>query len=227
MVLARSCTLTAGSQLLAKGMQRKEQTVRQQLRAWYSDTPRKRGLKRQALRVETYCAPLLGWVGSEWQAPTGAGAGCHHRGPALWGAGHRCGLSRLCHPRGVGDRACGRHTRLAAGVAALAAPASSPTPRLDGDRAGRSGLVCAVAVAAYHPVGLASVVAHQHRRERSTGRGGLLVAFETLGPAAGCQLVRHGPRLDAHPGPLPLAGPLGGRLHGPVVDPERSAARGQ
>ena len=36
MVLARSCALTAVSLLLAAGMQRKEQTVRQQLREWYS-----------------------------------------------------------------------------------------------------------------------------------------------------------------------------------------------
>ena len=62
MVLARSCALTAVSLLLAAGMQRKEQTVRQQLRAWYYDVPRKRGAKRQALRVETCFAPLLGWV---------------------------------------------------------------------------------------------------------------------------------------------------------------------
>jgi len=67
MVLARSCALTAVSQLLAAGMQRKEQTVRQQLREWYYDVPRKRGAKRQALRVETCFAPLLGWVVSEWQ----------------------------------------------------------------------------------------------------------------------------------------------------------------
>jgi hypothetical protein len=67
MVLARSCALTAVSPLLAKGMKRKAQTVRQQLREWYYDTPRKRGPKRQALRVET-CFPLLvGWVGSWWQ----------------------------------------------------------------------------------------------------------------------------------------------------------------
>src|SRR5256886_8432264 len=67
MVLARSCALSAVSHLLAKGMQRKEQTVRQQLREWYYDTPRKRGPKRQALRVETCFAPLLGWVVSGWQ----------------------------------------------------------------------------------------------------------------------------------------------------------------
>jgi hypothetical protein len=67
MVLARSCALTAVSALLAAGMHRKEQTVRQQLREWYYDVPRKRGAKRQALRVETCFAPLLGWVVSEWQ----------------------------------------------------------------------------------------------------------------------------------------------------------------
>ena len=67
MVLARSCALTAVSQLLAAGMRHKEQTVRQQLREGYYDVPRKRGPKRQALHVETCLAPLLGWVVSRWQ----------------------------------------------------------------------------------------------------------------------------------------------------------------
>src|SRR5437867_9145320 len=67
MVLARSCALTAVSHVLAKGRQRNEQTVRQQLREWYYDVPRKRGAKRQALPVETCFAPLLGWVVSWWQ----------------------------------------------------------------------------------------------------------------------------------------------------------------
>src|SRR4029450_2127731 len=58
MVLARSCALTAVSSLLAAGMPRNEQTVRQQLREWYYDVPRKRGAKRQALRVETCFTPL-------------------------------------------------------------------------------------------------------------------------------------------------------------------------
>ena len=53
--------------VLAKGMQRQAQTVRQQLREWDDDVPRKRGAKRQALPVETCCAPLLGWVVSWWQ----------------------------------------------------------------------------------------------------------------------------------------------------------------
>src|SRR5262245_50805158 len=67
MVLARSCALTAVSHLLAKGMQREEQTVRQQRRAWYDDVPRKRGTKRQAVHVETCFPVLLGWVVHWWQ----------------------------------------------------------------------------------------------------------------------------------------------------------------
>jgi hypothetical protein len=46
MVLARSCALTAVSHRLAKGMQRKEPTVRQPLREWYSAPARQRGAKR-------------------------------------------------------------------------------------------------------------------------------------------------------------------------------------
>jgi DDE family transposase len=67
MVLARSCALSAVSHLLARGMRRKEQTVRQQLREWYYDVRRKRGGKRQTLRVETCFPLLLGWVVSRWQ----------------------------------------------------------------------------------------------------------------------------------------------------------------
>ena len=69
MVLARSCALSAVSHLLATGMRRKEQTVRQQLREWYYDGPRKRGAKRQALRVETCFPLLLGWVVAGGTAP--------------------------------------------------------------------------------------------------------------------------------------------------------------
>jgi hypothetical protein len=66
-VRARSCALTAVSRLLAAGMHREEQTVRQQRREWYDDVRHKRGSKRQALRVETCLAPWLGWVVSWWQ----------------------------------------------------------------------------------------------------------------------------------------------------------------
>lgn len=57
MVLARSCALTAVSHMLARGMQRKGQTVRQQRREWDDDPARQRGAKRQALHVEPRFAP--------------------------------------------------------------------------------------------------------------------------------------------------------------------------
>jgi hypothetical protein len=67
MVLARSCALSAVSALLAKGMRRKEPSVRQQLREWCYDAKDKRGAKRQALRVETCFPVLLGWVVCWWE----------------------------------------------------------------------------------------------------------------------------------------------------------------
>jgi hypothetical protein len=67
MVLARSCALTAVSTLLAAGLQRKDYTVRQQLREWCYEVTAKQGVQRCALQVETCFAPLLAWVLSEWQ----------------------------------------------------------------------------------------------------------------------------------------------------------------
>ena len=161
------------SVMLAAGMQRKEHTVRQQLREWYYDAQRKRGTKRQALHVETCFAPLLGWVVSGWQGTQLALAlDATTLGPALCGPGGQCGLSGLCDPRGLGHPARGRQARLAPRVAAPVAPAAARhPPRLDGDRAGRSRLVCPVAVSAHHAAGLASVFAHQHGRHLSAGRG--------------------------------------------------------
>jgi hypothetical protein len=66
MVLARSCALTAVSTFLAEGLQQKENTVRQRLREWCYEANAKRGARRQAIRVETCFAPLLGWVLRWW-----------------------------------------------------------------------------------------------------------------------------------------------------------------
>ena len=69
MVLARSCGLTAVSAFLASLQQRKENTVRQQLREWCYEAPAKRGAQRQALAVEACFAPLLRWVLRWWHGP--------------------------------------------------------------------------------------------------------------------------------------------------------------
>src|ERR1041385_5898474 len=67
MVLARSCALTAVSTFLAQGLERKANTVRQQLREFCYEAAAKRGGPRQEVRVETCFAPLLAWVVSWWE----------------------------------------------------------------------------------------------------------------------------------------------------------------
>ena len=129
MVLARSCALSAVSSLLAEGMQRPEQTVRQRLREWYYDAPRKRG--RQApstARGDLLCGPA--GLGRELVAghATGVGHRCHDLGPTLCGVGGQRSLSWLCHPGRVGDPARERQTCLATGMAAPAAPAAPRRP---------------------------------------------------------------------------------------------------
>jgi hypothetical protein len=66
MVLARSCALTAVSVFLARGLERKPNTVRQQLREWCYEAKAKRSGPRQEVKVETCFAPLLAWVLSWW-----------------------------------------------------------------------------------------------------------------------------------------------------------------
>ncbi len=67
LVLARACGLTAVRVFLAHLQERKENTVRQQLREWCYEAPAKRGTQRQALAVEACFAPLLRWVLHWWQ----------------------------------------------------------------------------------------------------------------------------------------------------------------
>jgi hypothetical protein len=67
MVLARSCALTVVSLFLAKGLERKPNTVRQQLREFCYEAKAKRGGPRQELQVESCFASLLAWVLSWWE----------------------------------------------------------------------------------------------------------------------------------------------------------------
>ena len=67
MVLARSCALTAVSLVLAVGLNRNPNTVRQQLREGCYEAKANRGGPRQELAVETCFAPLLAWVLSWWE----------------------------------------------------------------------------------------------------------------------------------------------------------------
>ena len=62
MVLARSCALTAVSLFLAQGLERKPNTVRQQLREFCYEAQAKRGGPRQEVPVESCFAPLWAWI---------------------------------------------------------------------------------------------------------------------------------------------------------------------
>jgi hypothetical protein len=67
MGLARSCALTAVAVCLAAWLNRKEQSVRQQLREFCDEADAKRGAHRQALVVEDGLVPLLRWVLNPWR----------------------------------------------------------------------------------------------------------------------------------------------------------------
>lgn len=69
MALARSCALTAVATFLAAWLDRKEPSVRQQVRECCDAVEAKRGAQRQALGVEDCFVPLLGWVLQDWQGP--------------------------------------------------------------------------------------------------------------------------------------------------------------
>lgn len=75
MVVARSCASTAVSLFLAKGLERKPDTGRQQVRAFCYEAKAKRGGPRQELQVESCFAPLLAWVLSWWEGTPLALAG--------------------------------------------------------------------------------------------------------------------------------------------------------
>lgn len=74
MVVARSCAVSAVSAFWARGLERKPNTVRQQLREFCSEAKAKRGRPRHALQGESCVAPLVGGVGS-------------------WGEGHQLALA--------------------------------------------------------------------------------------------------------------------------------------
>ena len=186
MVLARSCALTAVSHLLAKGLKRKEQPVRQQLRECIT-TPTEAGRQPPSTPRRDLFSRLAG-LGRQLVAghATGAGHRCHSVGGTVCGVGGQCRLSRLCDPGRVGGLARQHQTCLATGMAAAAAPAAaSHPPRLDRDRAGRSRLVCPVAVSTDCAPWLAPIFAHQYGRRFSARGGTLLAALDEFAPQPG------------------------------------------
>lgn len=67
MVFARSCAISAVAAFLAVALDRKANTVRQQLREWCWEAKAKAGKKRREIVVEDCFVPLLRWILSRWQ----------------------------------------------------------------------------------------------------------------------------------------------------------------
>jgi hypothetical protein len=102
---------------------------------------------------------------------SGPGPRCHHLGRSLCGIGYQCPLSGLCHTGGMGGAGSREKEGVASGVVAHAtAVACRRAPRLDGDRIGGSGVVCALVISAYCALGLAPVLTDQQRRDVSARR---------------------------------------------------------
>ena len=187
MVLARSCALSAVRNLLAEGMQRNEQTVRQRLREWYYDAQRKRGPKRQELRVET-CFPLwLGWVVSWWHGTQLALAidattlGQRFVVLAISVVYRGCAIPVAWVILPAGAKHAWRREWLR--LVRRLRPAIPPgwTVIVLADR----GVVCAVAVSTDRAPGLASVLAHQYGRQLSASRAPCWRPLASFAPQPG------------------------------------------
>ena len=230
MALARSCALTAVSAFLATWLHRKEPAVRQQLREFCYEATAKRGTTRCALAVEPCFVPLLAWVVDQWEGTQLALAldattlGTRFTVLALSVVYRGCAIPVAWTVLA----ATAKHAWRRSGCGCCARFASGPTG-LDRNRPGGSGLVCPLAVSAYHPVGPDPFLRiNTGGTFRPTGqvRG---VPLKTLVPSTRHDVAGHGDRLQRPPPPAPLhaAGVLGGGVHRPLVDPDGPATRGQ
>ena len=115
MVLARSCALTAVSQLLAAGCGARSRPCASSCASGITTSRANGARKRQALPCGDLFCPAAG-VGGELVAGHATGAG-HRRddvGGTVCGAGGQRGLSRLRHPGRVG-RSCPRAPNMPGG----------------------------------------------------------------------------------------------------------------
>ena len=231
MVLARSCSLTAVSAMLAAVWRQQETTMRQRLREWYYDAPAKRGSARQALQVEACFAPLLGWIVSWWQGTQLALAldattlgtcfvvlaiSVVYRGcaiPVAW----------VILPTNQKHPWRGEWLRLLRRLWRVVPPHWTVIVLAD------RGLYAPWLFRRIVKLGGASLFADQHGRHLSAGGDGWLSTAGDVRAPARDALARLRHRL-CPPAPaagLYLVGVLGAGLQGPVADPDRSGPRGQ
>lgn len=170
MVVTKSCGLTTVSIFVATLLDKKENTTRQRLREWYKDAEDKAGTHREAIEVKSCFGPLVGWVLSWWTAGEkrlGLVMDASTLGQKFTVLAIR--LSRLCHSGGLGYRVSYSQRRMEKALVGVVEAVRGQRPsRLDGNRDGRSGLVCQMALPSYRQEGVASVSADQKRGKLSS-----------------------------------------------------------
>ena len=171
MVLARSCALSAVSEFLAKGLERKPNTVRQQLREWCYEANAKRADPPGSAGRDVFCAVVGVGLELVGRHAVGLSSGCDNVRPTVCGAGRQRRVPGLCDSGGVDGLTGHREACMARRMAADAAPgAGGRAPPLLCDCHGGSGLVCALVISAHRALGVASSVTDQYGRDVSARR---------------------------------------------------------
>ena len=165
MVLAKSCGITSVAAILAAGLGSSfgtalATTARVVLRCdGQKGSASARGGCHAVFRTLVRLDRL---EVATWRVPSGLGDGCDDADGPLPRPVCECALPRLRDPSGMEGATQRRERALGTvleGVVYLSA--SQRAQRMDGDRAGRSRLVCPVVVSSPRLLGLASVPAHQ------------------------------------------------------------------
>ena len=229
MCLSR-CALTAVSLFVAKGLERKPKTVREQWRecCYEAQTLQRGRVAPRAARGEWFCA-VVG-VGTELVEGTQRAFAVDADDVRATGcrvSGER-GLLGVCDAGGV-DRVTGhRETCVARGVAADAASGAgrSAAPLLCAG-AGRSRVVCARVVSGDRALGLALSVTDQYGGNVPARQECPLLATARVSAGARHAVGGHGHGVSGPTSPLalPATRPVGGGLARSLVVAHRSGTQ--
>ncbi len=162
--LAGAAGLAQVSALLSAVLLEPEATVFQRLREWYLDKEQKSGKKRRELEVATCFGPstLMGGAIDPGDAgrevSPGFGSRCNQSAQSVDDPGHQCVSGRMCYSGRLegSSRRAGRV--VAASLGSLAqGPGTKRSSRVGSNRAGRSGIICPLAVGLHSGAGMASL----------------------------------------------------------------------
>ena len=166
--LAGAAGLAQVSALLSAVLVEPEATVFQRLREWYLDKEQKSGKKRRELEVATCFGPstLMGGAIDPGDAgrevSPGFGSGCNQSAQSVDDPGRKSVSGRMCYSGRLegSSRRAGRVVAASLGSLAQALGAKRSS-RVGSHRAGRSGIICPLAVGLHCGAGMASLSAHQ------------------------------------------------------------------